>query len=244
MATSEKISLEGIVIHLSKFKENDAMVKLATKEGFVSFLAHGVSKLTSKNGASCQECSYGRYSLSVSNDLHYTLSESTPIDSFINDSNLEALTATSFIIEVTNKLIQEDEAGQIYPYLFASLNAIKKGFSPLSAALIYFASCLNASGIGLDVNQCVGCGGKKNIIGLSFADGGFVCQDCYETMTGGKLSPRYLSIYRYIFKVPAELLTKVAFEAIEAKTIIVDLSTYLFDLTSLKLDSLKIIEKL
>ena len=86
-------------------------------------------------------------------------------------------------MELTSKIVQNDEAPAAYPWLLAALKAIKSGVEPLTVGLIYFAHLLNNGGIGLDVDECVVCHGKSNIVAISYEDGGFICRDCYDPET-------------------------------------------------------------
>jgi recombinational DNA repair protein (RecF pathway) len=75
--------VEGYVVHLSNYKDNDAMVNVFSGDGAVSFLARGVLKPTSKNAAACQLLSYSRFSLDSGKNGSLSLKEAqslAPID--------------------------------------------------------------------------------------------------------------------------------------------------------------------
>jgi len=243
MAGNEK-NVEGIVIRLSALKESDVMVNAIGPSGLFSFFARGVNKLTSKNAGAVQSLSQSDFTLNVGAQGSFTLKEAKPIESFIVSDNLDALAVLSFIQELTSKIVQADEAQEDYPWLLASLRSIKAGGDPLTIGLIYFANLLQNGGIGLDVDECVICHKKTNIVAISFEDGGFVCGDCYDSEVTQVSSAKRLKIIRYIFRCGLEDISRVRFEKDECLSLFDDLGLYLSNLTGTKLKSLEIIKKL
>ncbi len=245
MATSEKIVKEGIVIRLSQTKEADAMVNALGPDGLFSFYARGIGKLTSKNRASVQALSHASFALSVSSSGSATLTESKPIESFLpKEQKLEQFAILSFLEEISAKIIQPGEGGELYPWLHDCLKAIKEGFDPLTIGLIYFAHLMVDFGIGLDVDECVVCHKKTAINALSYEEGGFLCNDHCHGESAVMASPRKLKILRYLFRVPLTSLTRIAFERGETIPLYAELGLYLHQLTGTNLKSLSVIEKL
>jgi DNA repair protein RecO (recombination protein O) len=242
MAKTRMIEAEGFVLRVSSYKENDAMVTILTKEGLVSFLARGIFKPTSKNRAAAQLLGLARFSLNESAAGSYSLAESVPLASPDGKEDLPTLAALSFLAELCSKTVQNEEAPEVYPWLAKTLQAMADGFDPLTAALIFFARLLVIEGYGLNVDSCVYCGGKTGIVGVSYADGGFVCQN---DLAGDaqKASARKLRILRFIFRCGLEDLGRVSFGKDETKEIFGDLGRYLSDLTGVALRSLSILEK-
>lgn len=237
MANPKILNFEGYVIHLSPFKESDAMVKVLTENGLMSFLAHGVNKPTSKLASSCTLLAFSKFSLSEGKNGSYTLKEAENLTSVDGKDSLERLACFSFIAELSHKLVQDDEGKASFPWLKRALEAIANGFDPLSASSLYIAHLLKICGYGLDVDECVYCQKKTDIAGISYSEGGFVCKD--DLSEGGKqLSPRELKIIRYVFKSGLEDFERVSFEKKENLDLISSLSRYLDDLTGVELKSL------
>jgi DNA repair protein RecO len=234
--------VEGYIVHISTYKDNDAMLNVFTKDGPVSFLARGVLKPTSKNAAACQLLSYSRFSLESGKNGALSLKEAqslTPID---GRDSLERLTAFSFMSELTAKLIQDDEEKEAYPWLDASLKALEGNADAFSVCLIYFAHLLILCGYGLDVDECIYCQSKTNIKGVSYTDGGFVCAN--EMDEGAvALDPRHLKILRYIFRCGIVDIARVSFTKEECQGFIQSLSQYLADLTGVELKSTALLLK-
>jgi DNA repair protein RecO len=147
MAATTITNLEGYVIHHAQYKENDAMVSVLSKDGLFSFLARGVLKPTAKNAASCQLLSYSRFSLSQEKNGAYSLKESEVLKMPDGKDSLERLTAFSFLAELTNKLVQSDEAIETYPFLEAAMEGIAQGVDAFTEALLYFSHVLVDCGL-------------------------------------------------------------------------------------------------
>ncbi|MBP5091127.1 MAG: DNA repair protein RecO [Bacilli bacterium] len=236
-----KITKEAISIKLVKTKESDAMITALGPEGLFSFYARGVSKITSKNAAAVQPLTYAKYSLVESSTGSLTLGESEPIASFLGlGGDLAQMAALSFIQEISSKLIADDEGAKDYPWLLAALTAIKNGFDPLSAALIYFAQLLKNGGVGLNVDSCVVCGKKENIVAISYQEGGFLCGDHFLPGVGEACGKRRLQILRYIFRLPINSFEKVSFEKDETVLLLESLARYVDSFNNLNLNSLSL----
>jgi DNA repair protein RecO (recombination protein O) len=240
MAKAAITNIEGYVIHLSSYRENDAMVNVLTKDGISSFSARGILKPNSKNGGACQLLSLSRFSLSGKDGG--TLAEAIGVTPVNGKDDLGTLASFSFLAEITAKTVQSEEAVEIYPWLDGTLKAIAKGFDPLTASLVYFAHVLVIEGYGLNVDACVYCGEKNGIAGLSYSDGGFVCKNDLAD-DSLKISPRKLKIMRYIFRCGLSDISRVSFEKEETKDLFRELGRYLNDLTGVTLRSLAILEK-
>lgn len=242
MAATTITNLEGYVIHHAQYKENDAMVSVLSKDGLFSFLARGVLKPTAKNAASCQLLSYSRFSLSQEKNGAYSLKESEVLKMPDGKDSLERLTAFSFLAELTNKLVQSDEAIETYPFLEAAMEGIAQGVDAFTEALLYFAHVLLIAGYGLDVDECVYCQSKTAIAGISYADGGFVCKEDLQDGVEA-CDPRKLKILRYAFRCKASDFPRVSFGKEECQDLLRELSQYANDLTGVNLKSLDLLLK-
>ncbi len=239
----ELIEKQGYVLRLSPYKETDAMVTAFNEGGLFSFLARGVRKMTSKNAASCQVLSLSRFSLLTSADgRSLTLSESEPISPMPQKEELSWLGALSFLAEVSVRFSEEGGGAEHYPVFAKAMDAIRNGYPILSACLLYFASILNNLGYGLQVDGCVLCGKKEGIIGISYEEGGFVCEDCADELTE-RPGARDLKILRYAFRYKVEDFGRVAFEDKESVRLLVQLARYAENCTGVRLKSLALLEK-
>ena len=232
-------NIEGYVLRVSSYKENDAMVTVLASDGMYSFLARGVLKNTSKNFSSCQLLAKSRFSLNEQNSGNYSLSESQVINVPDGKSDLLRLGIFSFVSEACLKLVTEEEAKEIYPWLDKTMENLKEDGKEASSALVFLSHLLNEIGYGLEVSECVGCGGKTGIVGVSFKDGGFVCKDCAHE--SDKMDNRDLKILRFCFKCQISDVDRVTFEKEESIKLLKRLIRYIDSFTGVKLKSLDLL---
>ena len=238
------MEFEGIVIRRTSYEEGSAMISVLTKDKIRSFLAKGVLKITSKNAPSVNLFTKSRFQTFKGEEGDF-LRVGEVLSSYPNiTKDFEKLAILDFISEMTNSLIGTSDAKDIYIYLEKTLECLNGENSPLTALLIYFAKVLKAAGYGLDVDSCAICGKKTQISAISYKDGGFICQNCFDASIHVKTDPRKLKILRYIFKVDVANFTKVAFSNDECKEIIFELSEFLNFASQIEFKSLTLLSQI
>lgn len=239
------LEVEGIVIKSTPFRENDAMITMISRDRLYPFLARGVMKFSSKNAASVSLFSKSLVSLSKTKD-GLSLRSGTLLESYnALNSKFEVLASIKLICEITSTfIIQADECSRIYAALEKTLTLINKGFSSLTISLIYFAYVLRAIGYGLNVDKCVKCGQKLQITSISYEDGGFICQNCFEALKHKKATKRKLQIIRYIFKVEPSSFDKIEFSNEECLSIIEELNDFVNSKLDIRLRTIKLLSKI
>lgn len=238
------MNYEGIVIRRTQYKEGAAMITVLTKDKIRSFLAKGVLKVTSKNAPSVNLFTKSNFQVFKGADGDW-LRQGEIISSYPNIiSKFENMAVLDFISEITNSLIGTNDTVEVYDFLVKTLESMNNGFSPLTACLIYFAKVLKASGYGLDVDSCIICGKKEAITTISFNDGGFICDCCFDPSKHVKVDSRKLKIFRYIFKVDIDNFNKVTFENDECKNIIFEICHFLNMLSQIELKSLTLLSEI
>ena len=65
--------------------------------------------------------------------------------------------------------------------------------------LLFMAQAIRLGGFELEVNQCVNCGKKTDIVAFSFEEGGFICKDCFEEGISHDLNKNQMVLLRKIF---------------------------------------------
>ena len=238
------MEFEGIVIRQTPFRDHDAMVTVLSIDKMRSFLVRGALKYDSKLGPSANMYTKSRFQISRGKE-GYALRNGEILKSFENvKTNIDCLAVQDFLGELTNKLIQSDDASEIYPFLEKSLSLLNSGFSPYTVALIYFAKVLNVAGYSLNVDSCQICGKKDDIVALSYKDGGFICRDCFSPLKHTKCDPYKLKMVRYIFKVDLANFNKVEFEKDDCLKLIIELAKFLDNITQLNLKSIELLKKI
>lgn len=229
----------AIVLGATSFNEKDKMVTALSEDNIYSFLARGVEKLDSKNRPSVEPLSLSRFVI-TSGKKGYTLREGVSLYyPYKSRNDKDRIAFLSFFQEVSYKCLSKDDAGKAYHYLKRCLELLDEGFDPYTLALIYLAKVITAIGLQIDVSGCVKCHKKSEIVGINYNDGGFVCKDHFSFLDDKKMSERGIKIIQYIFKVPLQKLDHIVFNKDECLEYLSDLSLFLYNMTSIKINSIR-----
>ena len=233
-----------MVLRTSEYKEADAMVNAINEDGFLSFSAKGAKRLLSKNAPSIQPFSLSEFVLMESASGGKTLKSGSLEENLALDGDVASMVVDSFFQEATLRIVQEDEAPLAYPFLLEALQNIKAGGEPLSQGLCYFAKVLCLGGYGLDVDECAVCHGKRAIVGLSFEEGGFLCENDFPGAEGERLSPMRLKIVRFLFRCAKEDFKRANFERNDSIFLYQKLDEYLQLAVGTHLKSISLIKRI
>lgn len=233
--------ITGIVLNTVPYKDKKTMVNVITSEGVVSFMGTGLNKLTSKNYSATQPLTYASFEIKEFANNKYVLVGSKALISPIARETLEDYAFLSFLNELNRSFIFTNyEIKTLYPYLYKILIEFNnKKISPTTLCLVYLGTVLKLIGFGLNVDECVICGSKQNIVAVSYKEGGYLCAK-ENLINSAHYDVKTLKILRYIFNCYAEDIGKIDIDKDIALTLLIDLSKYLdyclgFTLTSLSL---------
>ena len=241
---SNELVVRGLVLRANEYKEADAMVRAISEDGFFDFSARGVKKLTSKNAASVQPFSYSEFELVSSNSHLLSLKKGTLIESYAKSDDEFALFSLLLIQELTLVYLDDEEAKSLYPYLLKAISLIKDGHDPLSIALVYMIKIIDETGFTLQMRSCAICGEKKDIVGISFFDGGLVCRKHSDSRGVSILSPRYLNIVRFCFLCKVSDMERASFEKSETHYLLELFAEYIYECFGKKPRTMVMIEML
>lgn len=237
------MEIVGLITRFSEFKENDAMISVITLDKIYSFLARGVLKVSSKNKASVQPFTKSHLQISRGKE-GYSLRTGIVLESYEHAKDkLNSLLVLSLIGELTNKVITNEEAKDIYPFLEKAFDLLNEDFHPLTIALLYFANVLKVIGLSLEVRKCVISGKTSDICAISLLDGGLISKSAFEPLKHVFASERKINIYRQIFLASVSDMQRIAFLDDECLEILKELSIYLSDNAGIHLKSLKLINE-
>lgn len=186
-----------ITLTLTKIGEKDALVNAISEDSYLTFKAHGVLNPTNKNTAINNPL--GIFDAVISNNKtgSKSLKEISVISLLDYSRNdLFFLTAFHTILEATNKMLSEEEKHLAFPYLEKTLLELKEAKYPILNLIAYLAKLIKLSGVSFEINHCVGCGSKKDIVAFSFIDGGYICSHCQDDTVDLSLTTYQLMMIR------------------------------------------------
>ena len=143
--------------------------------------------------------------------------------------------ASQVFVEASIKTLQEQD--QI-PYLYfeEGIRLLKEGFDPLTLVLIYLAVISKVCGFAINIDSCLDCGNKKNLVSFSFSEGGFFCKNCAQEEGMKKSDITYMNIIRYIYMVDEKQMGRAKLPPM-ALDVLHEMYHYYIDATGVQLNS-------
>lgn len=235
-----------IVISVTQYKEKDGIINAISEQGVVSFLARGILDPKNKFAPLNNYLTIADIELTESNAKHPSLKNYSIIATPIRmESNLDYLASVMLIAEATKSLLQDDEKPAIYSWLEKAILEMKNSQDYIGIDIIYLANIFKLAGYEFEVNRCVFCGSKKNIVAFSFNDGGFVCGDCLNEMEDIKkdLSPKQMLLLRFIFNTDSYIIPQELKDRDNELVILSKLGEFISDSFGIRLSSLNLIRQ-
>lgn len=191
-----------VVISITPYKEKDGIVNAISSEGPISFTARCIFDPKHKNSAINNNLVIADVDL-IEGHTKYPLLKNVEIleTPLALNNDLDTLASIMAMAEITKELLQDEDKGMVFEPLLKSLKSIKESKEPWKALLYYFGIFFKVSGYEFEINKCVFCGSKKDIITFSFVDGGFVCRNCLEAHTEKDLTNEQMLLLRSVFSL-------------------------------------------
>ena len=201
-----------IVLSITPYKEKDAIIDALSENGDFTFLAKGIYNPKSKNAGLNNILVTADIETNEGNYKYPVLKTADIIDSPMKVTNdFYYLSSIMMIAEATKLLLQDEEKVQIFSTLATAIHLLKAVEQPWEILLAYMANLLKVGGYDFEVNKCVLCGTKHEILTFSFNDGGFVCKKCFEEDMVNDLTVDQMWLIRSAFNTRD--LSKISFKA-------------------------------
>ncbi len=172
---------DGLVVELIPIKEEDAMVRLLTSDGIVTFFARRAMNQKSPDYSALQPFASGHYWISegAQSGLRLSQAQLKKYHGF-NYSTLPQLAVLELIKETLATITIDGEALAIYHLVNETIDLATSSDNAFLAAARYLIRLMHELGWGLQLSQCVVCDAKTDIVGVSLPLGGFVCRRHYQ----------------------------------------------------------------
>lgn len=233
-----------IVLSITPYKEKDAIIDAISEEGDITFLAKGILDPKNKNAAMNNVLLTADIELNEGNYKYPVLKSASIIENPMKVTNdYYYLSSLIFMAELTKLLLQDEEKVEVFNSLIKSISALKKAKQPWEILLAYTAKVLRIGGYEFEVNQCVFCGTKKEIVTFSFKDGGFVCKNCLEDDTERDLTRNQMLLIRSAFNTQEPSETAFTCERNDAIVVLNKFLEFIRDSYGVTLKSESLINK-
>ena len=192
--------MKVIVLTINPYKEKDAVISAINETEYITFLAKGIRDPKNKNAAINNPLTIADIELMDGNFKYPILKSSKPIFTPLRlEMDSKYLGTLITLNEMVSYLFPDEEKLKMFKVLEEAVTNLKKKDDWLMTLLIFMSHAMRQGGFELEVNQCVCCGKKKNIVAFSFVEGGFICADCISPETSRDLNKNQMLLLRRIF---------------------------------------------
>ena len=237
------ISVEGIVVNTTPFKENSKIINILTKDhGIIGCVSKGCKNLKSKLRNISEKFAYGTFHMYYKEDGLSTLIDGDVIDYFTNiRSDIIKVSYLSYICELAFNVYKESNSEEIYPLLISAILKIEEGHNARIITNILELQFLEYLGINLNLDNCVVCGNTK-VVTLSIPKGGYVCQT--HRTNEELLDPKVLKLLRLYMYVDISKISNLDIDEGVSKKISEIIDLYYDEYSGVYIKSKKMLKEL
>lgn len=193
--------VEGYILSETSYGETSKIINVWTKEyGIIGIMCKGAKSLKSKNRVSTMRFSYARFNIYLKQGKLSTLISADVINPLKKiRSDITLIGYISYLTELTEQVIKQNNDSSLYDDFINAILKIEEGLDPLVITNILEIKYLEKLGVLFNLDECVLCGSKNNIVTIDSDKGGFICLNCLtnEVIVDKKVI-KMLRMYYYI----------------------------------------------
>ena len=237
------ISVEGIVISTTDYKESSKIINIFTKDkGIIGCISKGCKSLKSKLRLLSEKLAYGVFQISYRENGLSVLIDGDIKNYFFNIKNdIIKISYLTYICELSSSVYKESESEEIYPLMETAIMKIEDGFDAKIITNILELQYLEYLGINLNLDSCVKCGSTK-VVTLSLSKGGYVCAN--HRTNEPLLSEKVMKLLRLYYYVDISKINELNIEKSVSDEIANIIDIYYEEYSGVYLKSKKIIKDL
>lgn len=176
------IKIEGIIINETPYGENSKIINVLTKEkGLIGIMCNGAKSIKNALRTKTMKFVYGNFIIIYNENKLSKLVDVDIINNFNNIRNdITLISYMTYITELTYQVVKQNNDPNIFDIYLNIILKINDKLNPGVLTNILELKYLDFLGIGLNLDSCIKCGNKKNIVTLDPDEGGFICSSCYR----------------------------------------------------------------
>lgn len=235
---------EGIIITETPYGENSKIINILTKEkGLIGIMCSNVKSIKNPLRTKTLKFTYGYFHINYNENK---LSKLVDVDIINNLENIRKdillISYVSYITDLTYQVVKQNNDSQIYELYKSAILKLNENKNPLIITNILELKFLDYLGVGLNLNSCIKCGTKKNIVTLDPDEGGFICQECYQNEK--IISPKSIKLIRMYYLVDLNSISEIKINDLVAHEINYFLDKYYERYTGVYLKSKEFLKKI
>ena len=201
--------LEGIIVSETPYGDNSKIVNILTKDkGIVGVMCHGVKSIKSPLRTKTIKFTYGYFHIDYKEKRLSKLIDVDIIDNFKTiKGSIELISYAAYLNELTLQVIKQNDDNEIFNLYTNALKKINEKHNPMIITNIIELKYLDYLGVGLNLESCVKCGSKTNIVTLDPDEGGYICSNCY--LDEPIMSPKAIKMIRMYYLVEISSISNI-----------------------------------
>lgn len=236
--------LEGIIITETPYGDNSKIINVLTKEkGIIGIMCSNVKSIKNPLRTKTLKFTYGYFHINYNENKLSKLVDVDIIDNLTNiRGDIELISYMSYITDLTYQVVKQNNDIDIYSIFISTVLKLNEKKNPLILTNILELKYLDYLGVGLNLDSCVKCGSKKNIVTLDPDEGGYICQNCYTNER--ILDPKSIKLIRMYYLIDINTISNISIKETTANEINYFLDKYYERYTGLYLKSKDFLKKL
>ena len=177
-----QVKTEGIVLHETPYGETSKILSILTKDyGKISVIAKGCRNIKNKLRGVSNKMNYAEYTISYKENGLSIMLEGNIINSFKKIyGNMKKSIFAYYLIDLVNQVLNENNNQELFFILRDAITKINDDLSPELISNIVELKLLKYLGVNLNLESCVKCGSKDNLVTIDLDNGGVLCHNCYQ----------------------------------------------------------------
>lgn len=236
--------VEGFILSETPYSETSKIINVFTKEyGVIGVMCKGAKSLKSRLRASTLKYTYAKFNIYYKKDKLSLLSSADVINPFKNIRNdIILISFITYLSELTHQVIKQSDCTNVYDDFITTILKIEDGLDPLVLTNILEIKYLQELGVLFNLDECVICGNKTNIVTISSDKGGYICKNCLTNEA--LVSKKVVQMIRMYYYVNIKSITDLKIDDDTKKTIDFFLNNYYERYTGLYLNSKKFLQSM
>lgn len=174
--------VEGFIVTETPYGESSKIINVLTREkGLIGIMCKGAKKMKSPLRACTQILTYGVFNLQYKEGKLSNLISVDVIDPLVNiRTDLDKISVSLYLTKLIAQVVKQNNNPKIYDLFIKTILKIEANLDPLTLCNILELKLLPYLGVGLNLDSCIRCGKKTNIVTIDASYGGLICKDCYQ----------------------------------------------------------------
>lgn len=192
---------EGIVVTETAYGESSKIINILTKDsGIIGVMAKGAKKIKSALRISTEKFTLGTFQVYYHKNKLSTLVSADIINPLLNiKTDIIKIGYLTYITELAYQTAKQNDDSNIYNILKSTILKIEEGLNPMIMTNILELKMLDYLGVGIDLDKCIKCGNKSNIITINGDEGGYICFNCRkDEIIYGEKTIKMFRLYYYV----------------------------------------------